>query len=195
MKPCLRFFALLLLCGCAHAPQKLEGIPLLWKPTSSIEDFADIDLNGIMDVKIQVDRFSDTRKDPALIAENHEDPQPKSVTTRDDVATYVSDNMRDTLRRVGLDVVDTGGQVVIGGEIRGFFVTETHTYHGEIVLRVSVHDAAGKVLWSGIANGDATRFGRSYKAGEYYEVLSDALMDTTHDLLADPTFRAAITRK
>lgn len=183
----------LLLCGCIHAP--LNDIPLVWKPTSSMGDFGALDVSDFMDVKLQVDKFTDTRKDPRLIAENRENPQPRPVTTRDDVGAFVADNMRDTMRKSGLDVVDSGGQVVISGEVTDFFVNETTTYESTVTLRVTVRDSGGKVLWSGITGGSATRFGRSYKAENYYEVLSDSVLEATYNLMSSPKFEAAIGHK
>ncbi|HEV2333067.1 MAG TPA: hypothetical protein VGV16_07870 [Gammaproteobacteria bacterium] len=192
MKKCACLLALLL-CGCIHAP--LNDIPLVWKPTSSIGDFGALDVSGFMDVKMQVDKFTDTRKDPQLIAENRENAQPRPVTTRDDVGAFVADNMRDTMRKSGLDVVDSGGQVVISGEVVDFFVNETNTYESTVTLRVTARDAAGKTLWSGVTGGSATRFGRSYKAENYYEVLSDSVLEATYNLMSSPKFEAALTHK
>ncbi len=186
---------MLILCACAPMPSRLQNIPLSWKPTNSLSDISDVDLNSIMGVKLQVDKFTDLRKNPALIAENREDTQPKPVTTQTDVGAFVADNVRDTLRKLGLSVVDDAGQVTLDGEISDFFVIETHTYSAQVTLRITAHDPAGKVLWSGIVNGSATRFGRSYEAENYYEVLSDSILDATHSLLADASFRAAIAGK
>ena len=38
-------------------------------------------------------------------------------------------------------------------------------------------DQDGKTLWNGLASREATRFGRSYQAENYYEVLSDAVVN------------------
>jgi hypothetical protein len=47
---------------------------------------------------------------------------------------------------------------------------ETGTYRGSVSLLVHAKNAQGKDIWSGIIAGDAQRFGRSYKAENYYEV-------------------------
>lgn len=192
MKKLVLLFALLL-CGCITPP--LDNIPLVWKPTSSIGDFGALDVSSLMDVKIQVDKFADTRKDPQLIAENRENVKPRLVTTRDDVGAFVANNMRDNLRKCGFDVVDSGGQVLIGGEVTDFFVNETNTYESTVTLRITARDPGGKVLWSGVTGGSATRFGRSYKAENYYEVLSDSVLEATYNLMSSPGFRAAIAHK
>jgi len=182
---------LVCLLGCAHAPVPLVGIPLDWRPTDSITE------SGVttdtQDVKIQVGDFVDTRSDHAAIGENREDPKPKPVTTRDDVGRFVADHLRETLRKTGLDVVDAGGKVALSGEVTDFFVAETDVYRSEVTLRVTATDATGKKLWSGVTSGTNTRFGKSYKAENYYEGLSDALVDAMQNLLQDPGFRKSLT--
>jgi hypothetical protein len=42
--------------------------------------------------------------------------------------------------------------------------------------------------------GDAERFGRSYRADNYYEVLSDTLLRAAHNLLANPTLHQALEK-
>jgi hypothetical protein len=179
------------LIGCAHAPVPLEGIPLDWRPTDSITE------SGVttdtQDVKIQIGDFVDTRSDHAAIGENREDPKPKPVTTRDDVGRFVADHLREALQKIGMDMVDTGGKVILSGEVSDFFVTETDVYRSTVTLRVTVSDATGKKLWSGVTSGTNTRFGKSYKAENYYEGLSDALVDAMQNLLQDPGFRKSLT--
>ncbi|HEX7966096.1 MAG TPA: YajG family lipoprotein [Gammaproteobacteria bacterium] len=184
-----------LACGCAHAPAPLNDIPLVWAPTSTVAEIGAIDTTGMTDVKIQMGGFTDARKDTALIGANREDGQDRPVTTRDAVAGYVTDHLRETLQKTGLDVVDSGGTAVLSGEVKDFFVTEVNTYHAEITLSVTLRNAAGKTLWSGVVGGSSTTFGHSYSAANYYKVLSNALVDATHTLLANPGFHDALAAK
>ncbi|MHA6204036.1 hypothetical protein ACXU4B_06425 [Dyella soli] len=186
------FVALLAMSGSAMASKDLNNIPLVWSPTQSFAEFGAIDLNGLGNVKVQFNRFTDVRKNQALIAENHEKAQVRQVTTRDDVATYVTDHVKETFGKAGLSVVDSGGDVVVSGEIRDFFVNETDQYVGSITIYTTVTDAAGKVLWQGIAGGGATNFGRSYKADNYYETLSNAVLKTSNSMLNSPGFHHAL---
>jgi uncharacterized lipoprotein YajG len=185
----LLFILVACLIGCAHAPVPLTNIPLSWQPTDSIVESGASDAS---EASIQVGEFVDTRSDHAAIGENREDPKPKPVTTRDDVGHFVADHLRETLRKTGLDVVDTGGKVVLSGEVTDFFVAETDVYSSEVTLRVTVSDATGKKLWTGVASGTNTRFGKSYKAENYYEGLSDALLDAMQNLLQDPGFQKSL---
>jgi hypothetical protein len=55
-----------------------------------------------------------------------------------------------------------------------------------------VTDREGNTLWKGLASGEATRFGRSYKIEDYYEVLSDAVVNTVSSMLRSAEFRKAL---
>jgi hypothetical protein len=188
--------ALLSLAGAACAADKLEGIALKWKPTSTIGKGLALDLTDLVDRKIQVESFADARADKSgLIGENREKAVPKKVSTPDSVPDFVTGNVRQLLSKAGLNVVEAGGDAVIGGEIRAFFVEETDTYLGDVTLRVTVKDQSGKAVWTGISSGASKRFGRSYKADNYYETLSDALIEATQALLKNPGFLKALAGK
>ena len=44
-------------------------------------------------------------------------------------------------------------------------------------------------------SGDATLFGRSYRAENYYETLSDALVNTTSSMLQSAEFERALSQQ
>ena len=174
---------------------KLEGIPLMWKPTTNVATLGAIDLTGLTNIKVRVARLDDKRDAPGLIGENREKQPPRKVTTPDDVAGFVTDHVKSLMREVGLNVVESGGTATVKGEILQFFVAETDTYKGDVRIHFSVTNAAGKVMWNGVVGGSSTRFGRSYKAENYYETLSDSLIDATYNLLKTPAFRDALLKK
>jgi hypothetical protein len=166
----------------------LEHVPLQWRPTSELK-------SGTMEASqatIQFETFQDARKDKQAIGENLEDDKPKPVTTTDDVGAFVSSHMHELFDHAGFKTVDSDGAVTIKGEVKQFFVTETATYKSEVAVRVTVVGRGGKTLWSGVASGDATRFGRSYKLENYYEVLSDAIVNTVSSMLESAEFQKAL---
>lgn len=185
------FVVLLAVALGASAKSKtppLEHVPLQWRPTSELKA-------GTMEVSqatIQFETFQDTRKDKQAIGENLEDDKPKPVTTTDDVGAFVSSHMHELFDHAGFKTVDSDGAVTIKGEVKQFFVTETATYKSELAVRLTVVGRGGKTLWSGVASGDATRFGRSYKLENYYEVLSDAIVNTVSSMLESAEFQKAL---
>jgi hypothetical protein len=196
----LSLFSLLFVSAgaIAHDDDKpLTDIPLVWAPSNSIADFdPKPDLSSIMDVKLQIDKFKDVRDNPSAIGENREDAdKPKPVTTKDDVGAWVSDNLNKVLQTAGMNVVKSGGDVVLDGEVRALFSTETGRYSTDVTLRITAKNAAGKTLWSGIALGHDSHFGRSYKAENYYQNLSDGVMDALQNLLNNKDFMTAIKPK
>ena len=179
--------------GPALAQKKLEGIPLVWKPSNK-KSAGVTDLAGLAEVKVQVDPFVDTRENKAKFGENQEDKVPRPVTTSGSVAEFCTQNFRNTLKQYGITVVPSGGDVVVGGEILEFMVIETNTYKGEVRLKLAVKKG-GKAQWAGLAAGTSSRWGRSYKDENYYETISDALLEASTKAIEDEGFRKALAAK
>jgi len=186
-----RLFLLLMTfaLGAEAKTALLEHVPLRWRATSDLK----LGTMEMAQTPIQVEPFQDARANPETIGENREDEAPKPVTTNDDVGAFVSKHLRDLLDKGGLKTVDSDGAVIIKGEVKQFFVRETSTYKSTVAIHLTVTSRDGQTLWSGTASGDATRFGRSYKLENYYEVLSDALVNTVSSMLQSPEFQKALS--
>jgi hypothetical protein len=183
------FGTLLAVTLVAYAkPALLESVPLQWKPTSELK----LGAVELSQAPIQFETFRDARDNKVAIGENLEDQTPKPVTTNADVGAFVTTHMRELFERAGLKTVDSNGAVTIQGEVRQFFVRETNTYKSEIAVHLTVVGRDGKTLWSGLAAGDASRFGRSYRLENYYETLSDAVVNTVSSILQSAEFQKAL---
>jgi len=167
----------------------LEHIPLQWRPTSDLR----LGTTQMTASPVMVATFTDDRDNKEAIGENTEGREPKPVTTPDDVGAFVSVHIRQLFDEAGIKTVDSNGALTIKGEVRKFFVREKSTYNSEVTIHLTVIDQEGKILWNGLASGEATRFGRSYKAENYYEVLSDAVVNTVSSMLQAADFQKAIS--
>ena len=187
-------FASLVVSAAAFASGDLHDIPLNWTPTATFAEMGHLDTSGpMLTAKVHLEPLVDTRQNPSLIAENREKPERvRPVTTSSDVAQFVTDHLKDVLHGAGLNLVDGPADVIVSGEIRQFFVTEVNTYGGEISLLIHVKNSAGKELWTGAVAGDSTRWGRSYKADNYYETISDMILRAAYNLLSTSGFRDAL---
>ena len=191
----LAFLGSSLLNAAAFAAPALENIPLAWKPTSALSEMGTLDLGGaVTTTKIRFDPLVDTRQDRARVAENRENARVRPMTTSTDVAVFVTDHLKNTVRSAGLNVVDGDADISISGDIRRFFVTEDSAYQGEISLLIHVKDRNGKELWSDVVNGDATRSGRSFRADNYFEAMSDMILRAAFNMLSSNGFRAALAK-
>jgi hypothetical protein len=169
----------------------LNHMPLQWRPTSELASgTTDMDATPI-----RFEAFQDVRNDKEKVGENLEEDPPKPVTTTDDVGSFVSSHMRQLFDRAGLKTVDSDAAVTIKGEVRQFFARETSTYNSQVEVRLTLVDRDGNTIWKGLASGEATRFGRSYRIENYYEVLSDAVVNTVSSLLRSAEFRKALSRR
>ncbi len=183
------------LIAAADAADKLEGIPLRWEPTSPMAERGPIDIKGLETIKLQVEPFTDTRDDPGFIGQNRDRAPVRKVSTREDVARFMTYRVKTLLSDQGLDVVESGGDIILKSEVKKFFVDETTRYNAEVQFEATFTDASGKVLWVVMTAGTSSRFGISYKAANYYEVLSDALIGATRELMTNPGFRRTLTGK
>ena len=167
----------------------LEQIPLQWRPTSDLR----LGTAQMIATPVTVATFTDGRDNKETIGENREGDEPKPVTTSDDVGAFVGTHVRQLLNEAGIKTVDSNAAVTIKGEVRRFFVREGDTYKSDVAIHLTVIDQNGKTLWNGLASGEATRFGRSYKVENYYEVLSDAVVNTVSSMLQAAEFQKAIS--
>ena len=172
----------------AHAAL-LTNVSLQWRATSDLR----LGVMQMSQTPVQFEAFHDVRPDKKAIGENREDETPKPVTTTDDVGAFVSAHMRGLFDQAGLKTVDSNGTVTIKGEVTQFFVRETSLYRSEVAVHLTVVGRDGKVLWSGTASGEAKRFGRSYELEDYYEVLSDAIVNTVSSMLQSAQFQKALS--
>jgi hypothetical protein len=176
---------LLVATASAYArPALLEHVHLQWRPTSELR----LGAAQMPQTHIQFLPFQDVRSDKEAIGENLEDDQPK-----DDVGAFVGAHVRELFDHAGLKTVDSDGDVIIKGEITQFYVRETNLYKSEVAVHLTVVDRTGKTLWAGLASGDADRFGRSYRIENYYEVLSDAIVNTVSSMLDSAPFQSALS--
>lgn len=167
---------------------------LTWKPTSAVlTSSTPVNLMPFAKQKIVVMPLVDKRAEKNLVGENTEKGYSRYVATDDNIADFVTKRLAALLAQPGLPVSAQaeGATVVVSGELQRYYVTETSTYKGEFRALLQV-ESRGKILWKGLAAGENTRFGRSYKLENYHETLSDILIDAIGRLLSDRDFMAAL---
>jgi hypothetical protein len=180
---------LALTAGAASGATLLEHVPLQWRPTSELQ----LGARTMSGASIRFETFQDVRDNKAAIGENLEEDRPRPVTTADDVGAFVGRHMRELFDRAGLKTTEGDADVTIRGEVKQFFVRETNTYRSEVAVHITVVGRSGNTLWNGVATGDATRFGRSYKLENYEETLSDAIVNTVSSMLQSTEFQNALS--
>jgi hypothetical protein len=189
MRTLIALLLLVVSSGLDAKTRLLEHVPLQWRATSDLR----LGAMQMSAVPVHFEVFKDVRENKEAIGENREDENPKPVTTNDDVGAFVSTHMRELFEQAGLRTADADAPITIQGEVRQFFVRETSTYKSAVSVHLTVLAADGRSLWSGTASGEATRFGRSYKLENYYEVLSDAVVNTVSSMLQSPEFQKALS--
>ena len=141
---------------------------------------------------IAVGPLEDMRQLPDLlqVGENREhEPRPVLATTS--VAGFATEVLRKCLGDWGVRLGEGG--YLLKGEITNLFVMEEQTYSTQVNVRFTLEAQGGKVLWQGVAVGDAHQFGRSLSEENYNEQISDALKRAYANLLSNVAFRDAWT--
>jgi len=178
-------------------PKLLQDIPLRWKPTEVLSTYEAVDSTIYNKVQFEVRLFTDIRPRPSEIGENIE-KKPSGegllVTTRDNVAEWLTETFAKVLSGFNVNVVKSNPTFLLEADIIKFFVTEQSVYHGEVALKIRLKAPNGDNLWEGLISGKASNFGKSYKAENYYEVLSNALINNVYSLLKNETFVKAVER-
>ncbi len=203
MKPASLSILVILFCfiAAAHAADskaELKNIPLEWKPTDQVSSFDAIDLTAFVKTQFIIKPFNDSRTKPQEIGKNVErrgTDQDLLVTTKDNVASWLTDRCAQVLTDFNIDVVKNNGSFVLEADIVKFYVTEKSTYKGDVGLKVKLRSAKdNKVLREGMVSTSSSHWGRSYNAENYFECLSDATLSAVYALLKDETFRQAVLK-
>jgi hypothetical protein len=195
---CLVFCIALVTPGYgAQTDSGLKDIPLEWKPTDAISTYGAIDLTAYHNVQFVIKPFTDLRTQPAEIGINTEkrfSDQDILVSTKQSVADWLTDKFVKVTSQFGIDAGTDKRTFFIDATVMKFFVTESSAYNAEVSLKVMLKAKSGEVVWEGITSGSATRFGRSAKAENYYEALSNATISAVHGLLNDISFKQAVQK-
>ena len=171
-------------------PTQMAPIPLQWKPSGEVK--TNVAAAPWLPSKIVVTSLRDTRPHPDLVGENHEDEQRVlTVTTPDNVAGWTKDRLNEVFAN---ETHGSGPEVRLSGEIERLGVREIDDYNGEALLKLTARTPDGKVVWSGTLRGTASHFGRTYKAYNYDESLSDSLTAAAAQLPRDAAFVSGMKR-
>jgi hypothetical protein len=156
-----------------------------------------VDLTLFHNIYFMVKPFKDFRKNPAELGVNIERKgtnQDLPVTTKDNVAQWLTFNFSRTLSNFGINVVQDKGSLTLEADILNFFVTEKSVYKGLVAMKVRLLSKSNAVLWEQMVSGESTRFGRSYTAPNYYEALSNAVIYAVYSLLRNDSFQRAVQK-
>jgi hypothetical protein len=177
----------------ALARVKELNIVLKWNPNEKSRMPA-LDTTGGLRT-MSVAPMVDKRDKGKQVGENTEEKAVVPVYTTSDVPEFVRDRLVQQLRRGGLDVsADDTVERVLKSELTEFWVTESSRYAASVRVKVTVLDARGKEVWSGLISGASDNFGRSLKPDNYTEGFSNAIQDLAAKLVAADGFGAAVRK-
>ena len=187
------------------ADRRCEDVSLEWLLEEDYSDLDSVNLTGISSLPVEVGAFADKRRieDPREFGRNVEDaddddPEDRKTlyaTTDDDFAAFVTKYTEEVLAELGYNVVEPGeGAVKIAGDLRAFHAEEDSTYKATTRMLMKVTTKSGAVIYEGMHSESETTFGRSYKCENYFQVLSESLMETVHSLAVKDEFYEALAK-
>jgi hypothetical protein len=198
---CLVLLSLTLVLGssvlAAKDKEELKDLSLEWKPTKDIRTFKAIDISVFQNAHFAVKSFKDLRKKPAEIGVNIDKKYSERelpVTTKDHVADWLTYHFSKALSNFEIDVVKEKSNFTLEADIIKFYVIEESLYKAEVALKIRLLSKANTVIWEEMISGNATRFGKSYFALNYFETLSDAVLSAVHSLLQNDAFKGVVQK-
>ncbi len=137
-------------------------------------------------------RVEDSRKEenqPKIGTRTDDDDRRHTLLAVNEVGPFFAGTLRDVMDDWGIETEDGAG-IVLDIALVQIKVTESNqavgaTYSAEIRLSAQLQDRKGKELWSGTVVGDASRYGKKFSNDNVNEVLSDALLEATANLLSN----------
>jgi len=75
-----------------------------------------------------------------------------------------------------------------------FYEAHRTDFSPEVRLKLAVKKR-GKTEWAGLVTGGSSRWGRSFKDENYYETISDSLLEASTHAIEDEGFRKALAGK
>ena len=193
----LILLALPLLASPALAKQNDPNVYLTFRPQQSVAAVAVNVSEAMMKRPVKI-RLRDSRpgNEPAAIGTRTDDEDRKfTLRAVNEVIPFVKQVLADTARQWGLHD-DEGADLVLDAALQIYQALETNqavgaTFNAQVRLAAELKDRSGKVLWSGSAPGDATRYGKKFSNENVNEVLSDALLEAFAGLLSEPGLQDA----
>jgi hypothetical protein len=170
------------------AAQRRLTVPLRWSPTIR-GDFRlpTIEMTGGIRV-IKIEPFVDKRDKGRQIGENTEQSPAVPVYTDTNVAEFLGRSIESQLKTLGIDVSPTGADRVLKAEVREFWTQEIAAYHAVVRLKITLADAEGREIWTGLVSGEGGNWGRSLRPDNYNETFCNAVLDLIVNLVDEPAF-------
>lgn len=175
-----------------NSPTTLTRINIGWMPRGF--DSLGIDLTRISGMVFKIGLFSDERKDTTVIGVNRENNTPKFVTTKESVSQWYRNHLGKVLHSYQIRLDSLNYDVMLSGAIREFNVLETSTYKAVMAIKFQAFSKSGERIWEQEIKGQSHNWGKSYNAENYYECISDCLVETARELLENEAFQNALNQ-
>jgi hypothetical protein len=113
---------------------------------------------------------------------------------RQSPAEWLHDSVQTELRGAGMNIVSDPASADrrVRLTLTNFWAEESPTYTARITANAEVRDATGKSLWQGVIHGEDGTIGHSLNVETYQQVLSNAVIGCSRQLVANPGFGQSV---
>jgi uncharacterized lipoprotein YajG len=183
--------------AAAHAKRNDPNIQLAYTPTTEVAEASSVPTSEMRAVPAAIELEDDRAVDKAMIGTRTDDDDRRiELRATSDVGAFVEAALIQQAREWSYVIADPDeANVVLAIKLTQFTVDETNqalgaTFEARCTLEVELRRSGAK-QWSGVFNGDASRYGKKYSAENINEVLSDALAEAFANALNDSGLRSA----
>jgi len=161
------------LCFASTTP--LSNVDLVFRDSDIKDDYDRNEWNqDLARMTFNVQPATDDRTDPNSKQIGFCEDKNLPVTTKTNIAAFVTSSVQRVLQQTGIHTSPTSGTKLYLN-VRDFFVQEGGVYAGRISIDYTVINEKGDTLYFSPASSTSKRWGRTYKLDNYMETLTGAL--------------------
>jgi hypothetical protein len=171
-----------------------QGVPLQFMLPKSYDTLQQGMRKKVNQKKVYFNRMEDIRPDPALLGDYTNGAVTRVVSTSDTVSQWVRRYLSSLLDHYGVTITtdSAAADLRLFANIQAFEVEERKEYKGSIKIDISLQDSNGKEVFAKKISSEASRWGRTWKIKNYYQCISETLLNFAESLVQDEDFIKAV---
>ena len=168
---------------CCASTDPLTNIDMVFRDSDVKDDYDRNEWNQeLARMTFNVQPATDDRPDPTSRQIGFCEDKKLPVTTRTDIAAFVTSSVQRVFQQTGIRTSPTSGTKLYLG-VRDLFVQEGGLYAGRISIDYTVVNEKGDTLYFSPATSTSKRWGKTYRLDNYMETLTGALFSNVDDFL------------
>jgi hypothetical protein len=166
--------------------------PLDWKPSINVNKnlLSHTNIDNLSNIQISITNCNDNRIQKELLGarlSNDESSLEYIYHSNDDIIEWVTKGISNVYSVLPVQS-NNKNTINLHIDLLELFVTETNTYFGNMVAKVTITNTEETILWEGIIRGHSNIWGTTYKMENFIECLSNMVTMFSINLLENISF-------